>query len=385
MRRFDAAPAVPYRNLPQRPPSGGYFGGPPATRQNPNDTFAGSYDDAKEAELFCEIASLTAGAPLEHYFSNLHRALSKIMRAPIMVVAVKDVAASGGFKWRYRRDASHADVDPVIEQRFIDPAVLGGKPVLFQQMPKVPTGGFLQQAADSVGSLMVAPLSLENQVIGFLAVRNPSDGVFDDRDLERFARVANVAALVVRNEITTAEAAARRAELGLMLETARMLAAERDLSKFFEAFHGIVAGVMDAESFFVGLGTWNDGGSIGLRYCVHHHRKLDAVEPLPLKGTVAGHVFREGMPLILRSKLDFRSYTVIEQGTRDEIQSGIVMPLQNGHRVIGVICAQSSKPNAYSVRERDLLEVLGELCAIAIETSRAGASPSLVIAEARTA
>jgi GAF domain-containing protein len=293
------------------------------------------------------------------------------LNAPIMMVGVKDVSAASGFRPRYKRDLSHADGDPTIEQRFIDAAIVSGKPVLHGRMPKLPTGGFLLQPEDSIGSLMAAPLLLEGRVIGYLAVRNPNDGAFDESDLVRFVSAASLAALAVQNEITADEAAARRAELQIMLETARMLAAERDLTKFFEAFHGLVRGVMDAESFFVGLGTWSNGGRILLQYCVHHHRRIEQLLDVPVKGTVSGHVFREGMPLILRSPLDFRPYATIEQGSLDQIQSGIVMPLQNGHRVIGIVAAQSSKPNAYSVRERDLLEVLAELCAIAVETSAA--------------
>jgi GAF domain-containing protein len=216
---------------------------------------------------------------------------------------------------------------------------------------------------------MVAPMMLESRVIGYLAARNPHDGAFDESDLARFARAANVAALVVHSNIMMDEAMARRAELQLMLETARVLASERDLVKFFEVFHGLIRGVMDAETFFVGLGSWS-GGEITIPYSVHRHRRVEIEKPLPIKGTLSGHVFREGMPIIARSPADFRAYAVAEQGAREGINSGIVMPLQNGHRTIGVVAAQSSKLNAYSVRERDLLEVLGELAAIAVETSR---------------
>lgn len=362
MRPFEPAPAgVPYRNIPARP-----FQPPTVSR----DPLAPHADMGKDVELMAELAKLTSSAPLEHYFSNLHRLLAKALKAPIMVVGVRDFATAAGFKMRFKRDAWHPDVDPVIDQRFIDMAVQTAKPVLHAQVPKLPTGGFLLQSTDSVGSLMTAPLIVENQVLGYIALRNPNEGTFDDQDLARFAAAASQTAMVVRNELTSNEASARRAELSLMLETARLLAAERDITKFFAALHGIVGSVMDAESFFVALGSWNNGGKMLMQYCVHHHRRMDAIEPLAINGSVSGHVFREGMPLILRSQLEFRNYAVVEQGARDQVQSGIVMPLQNGHRVIGVISAQSSKPNAYSVRERDLLEVLGELCAIAIETSR---------------
>src|SRR5689334_23053693 len=111
MRPYEAQPAVPYRNIAVRAAQPAH---PMA------DPVSLGFDLSKDAQLFAELSKLTVDAPLEHYFSNLHRALMKVMNAQVMVVGIKDFAAIGGFKFRYRRDASHADTEPVIEQRFID-------------------------------------------------------------------------------------------------------------------------------------------------------------------------------------------------------------------------------------------------------------------------
>lgn len=345
-------------------------GARPATAAPPADSFSLAVEENKDAQLFKELSSLTAQAPLEHYFSNLHRTLAKVMNAPILIVGTRDVAAPLGFRPRFRRDLTHADADPVIEQRFVEAALKTGKPVIHGQFGKLPTGGFLRQSEDSCGSVMVSPMLLEGRIVGYLAVRNPNDGAFDDRDLERFAAVAHLAAIVVQNDLTVDEAQARRAELQLMLEATRILASERDVVRFFEALHGLVSGVMDAQTFWVGLGSWTNGGRISIPYCVHDRRRIDIPEPIPMNGSVAGNVYREGMPVIVRSPSEWRPYPVVEQGSRDGINSGIVMPLLNGYRMVGVVSAQSSNLSAYSVRERDLLEVLAQLAAIAIETSR---------------
>src|SRR5215472_17703104 len=99
MRPLDThATGVPFRNIP-----------PPALRLQFRmpDAVSTGYDQSKEASLFVDIAALTASAPLDHYFSNLHRVLQKAFNAPIMVVGVKDFASAGGFKPKYRRDLSH--------------------------------------------------------------------------------------------------------------------------------------------------------------------------------------------------------------------------------------------------------------------------------------
>lgn len=342
----------------------------PAIAAPAADPISHAVEAEKDAQLLKELSSLTAQAPLEHYFSNLHRTLAKAMNAPILIVGTRDVAAPLGFRPRFRRDLTHADADPVVEQRFVEAALKTGKPVIHGQLGKLPTGGFLRQPESSCGSVMVSPMLLEGRIVGYLAVRNPNEGAFDDRDLERFAAVAQLAAIVIQNDLTVDEAQARRAELQLMLEATRILASERDVVRFFEALHGLVAGVMDAQTFWVGLGSWAHGGQISIPYCVHGRRRIDIPEPIPMKGSVAGNVYREGMPVIVRSPMEWKPYPVIEQGSRDGINSGIVMPLQNGYRTVGVVSAQSSNLGAYSVRERDLLEVLAQLAAIAIETSR---------------
>jgi diguanylate cyclase (GGDEF)-like protein len=157
-----------------------------------------------------------------------------------------------------------------------------------------------------------------------------------------------------------------------MLETARALASERDLRRLFHRLHRLLGGVLDASTFWVALGSWEQG-LMTIPYCVDHYRVLDVVEPMPLQGSLCGQVFREGVPLLMRTPEDWKPYPNIMHGdaNSDDVVSALVVPMSIGARTIGVISVQSSRPHAYSERDRDLVVAVAEQAAIAVENSQA--------------
>lgn len=319
-----------------------------------------------ETSLYSELLSLTAEAPLDHYFSNLHRWLLKFVKAPILIAGVKDVSRPEGFRTRYARDLTQPDALPSIDHAAIMRALRNGQVTLHASLPKLPTGGFLRQASESYGSVMIAPMHVEKRVVGYLAACNPSDGIFDERDVNTMACAAHHAALIVQNDISAEEAKARATEMHFTHETARLLG-ERDVVEYFRKFHGLVRGIMDADTFWAATGFWTDE-TIALCYCVKDNSFIASPLPVLSKGSMAGLVLREGMPIIAKTHTDFRHFPEVEQGSREDVNSAIVVPLISGSRITGVISAQSSKPNAYSVRERDILEVMAEQATIAVES-----------------
>src|ERR1700694_3882096 len=98
--------------------------------------------------------------------------------------------------------------------------------------------------------------------------------------------------------------------------------------------------------FFVALGSWEQG-QMTLPYCVDHYRLVEGGGPIPLEGSLTGHVFREGSPVVVRNAEDWRRYPWIERGEGDDVLSALAVPRRIGASTIGVICAQSLRPYAY--------------------------------------
>ncbi|MBC5828127.1 MAG: diguanylate cyclase [Candidatus Eremiobacteraeota bacterium] len=193
--------------------------------------------------------------------------------------------------------------------------------------------------------------------------------MYDGQDLEYVTAAADVGALVVRNKIAAEEVRARSTELRVMLETARALSSERDLPRLFARLHRLVGGVMDAGTFWIALGSWEQG-SMSIPYCVDHYRLVGIEEAFPLEGSLSGHVFREGAPLLIRTAEEWQYYPSITKGDGDDVVSALVVPMRVGSRTIGAISVQSMRPKAYSERDRDLIVAIAEQATIAVENSQ---------------
>ncbi|HXW50784.1 MAG TPA: diguanylate cyclase [Candidatus Acidoferrales bacterium] len=322
-----------------------------------------------QAGYYGRLLALSSGSE-DHFFANLHAVLRDFLDAPILVAATADLTSTDGYRLQYQRNVDERDALPIIDRKFVTQALRSGRTMLFGRLPKLPTGGYLQSTGDGAGSILVAPMRHDGKILGYIGVRTRREGMYGDRELEFVSAAADLAAVTVRSKLVGEEARARSTELRLMLEAARALSAERDLRRLFSRLHRLVGNVMDAGTFYVALGSWEQG-EMTLPYCVDHYKLVEGGVSIPLEGSLSGHVFREGAAIIVRTAEDWRRYPWIERGDgSDSPVSALAVPMRIGARTIGVICAQSSRAHAYSERDRDVMVAIAEQAGIAVENSQ---------------
>jgi diguanylate cyclase (GGDEF)-like protein len=340
---------------------------PSATRGAADGSYSSFFPAG--SSYYSRLLALSAG-PEDHFFANLHAVIRDFMDVPILVAATADVTAPDGYRLQYQRNMDERDSLPIIDRKFVNQALRSGRTMLFGRLPKLPTGGYLQSTGDGAGSILVAPMRHEGKLLGYIAIRSRREGMYGDLELEYLTAAADLAAVSVRSKLVGDEARARSTELRLMLEAARALSAERDLRRLFSRLHRLVGNVMDAGTFYVALGSWEQG-VMTLPYCIDHYKLVDPGGPIPLEGSLSGHVFREGAAIIVRTAEDWRRYPWIERGDEtDSPVSALAVPMRIGARTIGVICAQSTRPHAYTERDRDVMVAIAEQAAIAVENSQ---------------
>jgi diguanylate cyclase (GGDEF)-like protein len=319
--------------------------------------------------FYSRLLAVSSGSE-DHFFANLHGVLREFIDAPIFVAATADLISPDGYRLQYQRNLDERDALPVIDRKFVTQALRSGRAMIFGRLPKLPTGGYLQSTGDGAGSILVAPMRHDGKILGYIAARTRREGMYGDRELEFVSAAADLAAVTVRSKLVSEEARARSTELRLMLEAARALSAERELRRLFSRLHRLVGNVMDAGTFYVALGSW-ETGQMTITYCVDHYKLVDYPGAIPLEGSLSGHVFREGTPIIIRTAEDWRRYPWIERGDdNDPPVSALAVPMRIGARTIGVICAQSARAHAYTERDRDVMVAIAEQAAIAVENSQ---------------
>jgi diguanylate cyclase (GGDEF)-like protein len=303
------------------------------------------------ASGLAELLEVACSAPRGRFFFQLHRILHKACGAKSLCVADLDEAGTG-FRIRYLQCIGTPQPKPFVDAEAARKALAAD-------------AAYLKPEA----GIAIVPMRSNGNRIGYLAASTEAAGGFDASAMEWLRGAGNAASLVVAAELAADEAAARSEEIRLLLKTARALSSERDLEQLFERFYELVSAIMDASSFFVALGSWDDG-QMTIPFAIDDNKRVHLGGRLPIEGSLTGHVFREGKPLIIRNLADFDAYPGFVRGEGEETKSALVVPMRIETRTIGVISVQTVAPDSYSERERDLLVAIAEQAAIAVENSQ---------------
>lgn len=161
---------------------------------------------------------------------------------------------------------------------------------------------------------------------------------------------------------TTANDEQLRARLELASRLGAIASDARDLLEVFRALYDETARVMDATVFLFAL--YDD-----VSLTVHVVRQIDRGEEheggsFPLGKGFTSDVIRKSAPRIVRWSGEAPPIRLLygtESGELVSPRSGVVVPILSGDRVIGVLSAQSYRPEAYE--DEDLIS----LCAIAAQ------------------
>ncbi len=175
-----------------------------------------------------------------------------------------------------------------------------------------------------------------------------------------FAHVASTSLDLARR----AENALDRADrLAALLDSAARFAGELDLEQLFAAIHEEVSRHMDAPSFFVALES-GDARELRTEYAIESGVRFHS-DALPGREGLAAQVHASGRPALVEWA------DVYEPSERQGSSAGSVLmvPMRLGERIIGVMSAQSKRPNAYSQLHVEFLLEVAEQAATAIQNA----------------
>ena len=302
-----------------------------------------------------EILALAAHQPRAEFFPRLHQMMRERIGAQAFAAAAAGAPTDFSSRNYYRAGFADGDGPGIrLEPSIVFEALLADTSVV--------------RALPSGGSLIVAPISADGTGRAYLAVGSPRDDAFGSQELEFVEAAAKIASLVLVALAAADTADARSEEVRMLLATARALASERDLQRLFERFHELVATIMDGDTFYIALGSY-DTRKMEYPYAVEQNKRIEFTST-DIDATVAGYVFKEGQSFLLNETKDWKQLSMGYLIEGLEVTSAIFAPMRIGERTIGVISVQSVQPHAYTERDRDLLVAIAEQAAIAVENSQ---------------
>jgi PAS domain S-box-containing protein len=284
---------------------------------------------------------------------------------------------------RYEPTRNKINEDTLLSRlRLGEPAVLMNR--TRAEIELVNAENLLGDTSRISASLMIAPLTVSNQVIGVISAQSYTLNAYTKNDLSLLTGIASQTAVAIHNSRLLAETGQKAQHLSILNEVGRAVAELKDLPDLLEIVYAQGRKSISLDAFFVGLYhpesheisfplVYDDGA----RY--EHDRSSissDSFLDRFLKGEKAF--------LINRSPEGIGGYKDKKQMLGDDSKpsaSILVTPLKTMDKVIGLISAQSYTMDAYDEADLELLSGIANQVSIAIENSRLYTSAQMEIAE----
>ncbi|MEM6835661.1 MAG: GAF domain-containing protein [Cyanobacteria bacterium P01_C01_bin.120] len=212
---------------------------------------------------------------------------------------------------------------------------------------------------DYMRSEIVVPLIDDDRAIGVINIESPRLNAFTLREQELLEAIANHAVLAVKN-------ARNHQELKILREIdCKILSSTFDLEQTLQIILNESLRLIDAK---YGLLLLVKGEELIIKATTTHFKEKDLEKRLKIDNSISGKAVVQKNTILI-SNVD--EEPLYQRVLRDEyMRSNIAVPLMNDDRVLGVLNIESPRINAFSKRDKDLLEAMANQAVIAIREAQ---------------
>jgi len=241
----------------------------------------------------------------------------------------------------------------------------GEGPIVIEDVRENGEGWMVVEGLEHVRANIGVSLWVRDGVIGALTIDSHQPGAYTEADARVVEAFAQQAAIAIENARLYGETARRLAQTQVLREVMLAAASTLDFDQVLERAIETLQGAMGVEFLCFALPD-EEGEALRL-----HPSQIGYPTPaeqvrLPVDGSVCGHVYRTGEPMVVG---DVREVPYYYEGA-PEVRSELAVPVRVGGRVIGVLNVESRHRDAFD--EEDLafyMAIAGQL-GIALENAR---------------
>lgn len=216
-------------------------------------------------------------------------------------------------------------------------------------------------------SELCVPIKLGEQVIGVFNAQSMKYDAYTEADQQLLTTVAGQVAIAIDRLRTGSAERQRSQQLTTIYQASQEIAASLDLNQIYTATHRAVSQIMPADVFFIGLADeatravevvyfWDKEGYPGFSH-------------FPPAQGISAQVITSGLPVLINN-LKEASAPVFFIGPPPHVRSAVMVPVQQGGKVIGVLSAQCYEAYTYTEEDQRTLSLLANQTGIAIENAR---------------
>jgi signal transduction histidine kinase len=215
-------------------------------------------------------------------------------------------------------------------------------------------------------SILCVPMERKGRVVGVIEIINPLDGrLFNKDDLLLLENIATSAVIAIDNALLHTQTERRLAEVLTLYTLAKQVTSSLELNTVLYSVVRILKEVFACRAACIFLlDETSSVLEIKSAYGVSANWVRDA--RMKVGEGVSGRVAAEGVPVYIRDTRQQPDFIVFDASVR----SLLVVPLLMRGRVVGTLCVDDSKPDAFSAGDERLLTIAAAQAAVAIENAK---------------
>lgn len=321
-------------------------------------------------EILYRISQATlTGDNLNDLCRAIHAILNELLPASDFYIALYDAAADT-ITFPYYVDRYDEQPGPQKPGRGLTEYVLRtAQPLLAtpERFARLVRQGEVElNGAPSVDWLGV-PLRVEARLIGVMAIQSYTPGVrYGQREIELLEFVSAQVGLAIERQQAVEATRQRLEELTVLHAVAQAAVEAASEDELIAQVTHLLAARLYANDF--GVMLLDPGDQTLVRHPSYHSLDLpSAFQRIPLGQGITGQAAQGGLALRVADVRLHPGYLAAVSATRSEL----CVPIRSGEQVIGVINAESARPNAFSQADQRLLETLAGQIGPALEKLRA--------------
>ncbi len=232
------------------------------------------------------------------------------------------------------------------------------------------------------GSRLVAPIALQNQPIGVLALEDPQ-GIRDwtEEEIALLSTVQEQLALALENRRLFEEARMRAAELAALNELSRALTALLNVEEVLEEAYQGASRLLDTTNFYIAFYE-PESQTVSFPLAVEKGARRQWRSRQAGNG-LTEYIIRTRAPLLIPEKVPQRLQELGIEAIGETAPSWLGVPLMIGDRVLGVMAVQSYAPERrHTPHDLALMTAIASQVAIALQNARSFAQTQEALAEA---
>jgi signal transduction histidine kinase len=264
------------------------------------------------------------------------------------------------------RDSAVQDVQVPADQGPLGTVMAAGQPLVLQDTAHDAQDALPQLVDEGTQTIVLAPMRARKRVLGVLGVTSYEPREFSPEEMTIISALAEQIAIAVDSARLNKESRRRTEELTVLDEVALAVTSRLDLEQVAVRVTNAVQRGLDSANLHLLLvndrlhkleqiGDQVDGGTFENELRDSH-----------VDQDIVGWVIEHGAPLRVGDTPRDLDYAAESPGLR----SILAVPLMVGDRIIGVLYASSSRPDAFGRDDERLMITVARQLAFAIENAR---------------